>query len=498
MRDFDKVSDKAIRTRPVVWTIAGSDPSGGAGIQADLKTMNALGVHGCSVITALTAQNTLGVFRTEPVSDDMLLDQIKALRDDLPPAAVKIGMLCNARIVRLAAQYVKNTDALVVCDPLLASTGGREMLSEDGRHALVHEIFPLADIITPNLPEAETLLGRAIESPEDIECAAADLLTTGANSVLIKGGHRNQPLSRDYWTDGVSSVWLVSETKMTLNTHGTGCTLSSAAASFTALGYDLRDAVTLSKAYINQGMRRAEPLGKGRGPLFHGGLPDHPDDLPWAADSIESAVKRPAFPALDEGPIGLYPIVDTAEWVQRLAPYGLQYIQLRIKDPAGRDVAGEVRRAAETARAAGVKLIVNDYWKLAIEHEAYGVHLGQDDLDTADLDAIYGAGLRLGVSTHSYGEIARAWTVSPSYMAIGTVFESPSKSFAHHPLGVEAFRRMRKLVPAPVVAIGGITHDAAPELIAAGADGVAVISNITCATDLGGRMDQWRRSGMLA
>lgn len=479
------------RMRPIAWTIAGSDPGGGAGIQADLKTMNALGVHGCSVLTALTAQNTLGVFRVEPVATDLFQDQIKALADDLPPRVVKLGMLHNAELIRIAVQYLKPLQVPIVCDPLMTSSSGQHLLDDEGVRVLIEHLFPVVSLLTPNLPEAERLLKRKIVTSGDIERAAQDLRGFGPDSVLIKGGHRNQPLSQDYWTAGRQSFWLSSETRMTLNTHGTGCTLSSAVASCLALGYPAPDAAVLGKTYINQGLREARPLGKGRGPLVHGGWPHRAEDLPWLTDGFDPSGRRADFPALDEPHIGLYPVVDRAEWIDRLLPLGIRTIQLRIKDLAGKALEDQIKQAVCTAHRYGAFLFVNDHWQAAIQHDAYGVHLGQDDLDEQALTALFEAGLRLGISTHSATEIARASAWSPSYIAIGTVFQSPSKSFKVEPLGVEGFRRLRALTPGPVVAIGGITHRTAPSLLAAGADGLAVISDLTTAPDLPQRIREW-------
>lgn len=474
---------------PIVWTIAGSDSGGGAGIQADLKTFQGLGVHGCSVITSLTAQNTQRITRVEHVSPGMIAAQLFALQADLPPAAIKIGMLGGAGTVQAVADFLDTARTIVVCDPVMAATRGATLLDETAQNIFRDEILPRVDLLTPNLLEAERLLSRTIRTNEEVEQAVRDLLRKGPKSVLLKGGHREGPLSQDYWSNASSSAWLTSTRLDTEHTHGGGCTLSAATAAARALGLDELSAVTLAKAYTNQGLRGARQLGAGRNPLAHGGWPANPADLPWITDTAEPAATRLNFPR-EELPT-LYPIVDRADWVERLARLGVSLIQLRAKDLSGAALEAEIRRAVAIAREHGCRLYVNDHWKLALELNAHGVHLGQDDLPGADLAALQAAGIRLGLSTHNYGEIARAMQVIPSYLAIGTLFESPSKSFKHAALGLEAFRKMRPLVGVPVVAIGGITLERAPDVLAAGADSLAVISDIVRAPDVGARVAQW-------
>lgn len=476
---------------PLAWTIAGSDSGGGAGIQADLKTFQGLGVHGCSVITSLTAQNTLGVQRVEHVSPGMIEAQLLALARDLPPAAIKIGMLGGAGAVQSVADFLDTVKTFVVCDPVLAATRGGALLDEAAYNTFRDGILPRVDILTPNIPEAERLLSRRIASPEAVEAAARDLLKTGAKAILLKGGHSTGPLSSDYWTEGTTSGWLNSPRIATEHSHGGGCTLSAAIAAGRALGLDSLSAVTLAKAYTNQGLRGGGGIGSGRGPLAHEGWPRNPAFLPWITDHAPTSLERLTFPPEGPVPLPVYPIVDRARWLEVLLPAGIRLIQIRVKDLAGPELVRELSRAVELAKRFDAKLYINDHWQLALELGAYGVHIGQDDLPATDLVALQKAGLRLGMSTHNHGELARALQVIPSYIAIGTLFHSPSKTFSHKPLGLESFRRLRPLSPVPVVAIGGITLDRAPEVLAAGADGVAVISDLLAAPDPAAQARKW-------
>jgi hydroxymethylpyrimidine kinase/phosphomethylpyrimidine kinase/thiamine-phosphate diphosphorylase len=476
--------------KPITWTIAGSDSGGGAGIQADLKTINALGAMGCSVITALTAQNTLGITEIEFPSLSMLASQIAALKSDLPPAAVKIGMLGNAANIETVVQRLFPLNAYIVFDPVMISSTGRALFEPRAINALIFKLLPLVHLLTPNIGEAEILLGQKIESEADMETAALDLLELGVKSVLIKGGHLPGDHCRDFWTDGARKAWLTSPRRNVTHTHGTGCTLSSAIAACRALGYNELDAVIVAKAYVNQGLRKGASLGEGRGPLAHEGWPDSPDDLPWlGAPSRLQAMFD--FSSCGPEPIGFYPIVDRAAWLEKLLPVGVRTIQLRIKDMNGEALEKEIRDAVAFARRFNARLFINDHWKIALKREAYGVHLGQEDLCDADLRTLSEAGLRLGVSVRSYTEAARVANLRPSYTAIGSIFATASKDIDYKPVGVEEFVRLRRLIRGPVVAIGGITLEKKAELKYAEADGFAVISDLLRASDPVARAKQW-------
>lgn len=477
---------------PVVWTIAGTDPGGGAGIQGDLTTLLDLGAHGASVITAVIAQNTQGVQRVDFVTPDLVTAQLQALADDLPPAAIKIGMLGTGAAARAVAAALEKTPAFTVYDPVGRASGGQSLSDPSLWEVVRGELLPRISLLTPNLPETEGLLGRPVRSEADVEEAARELVERGARAVLLKGGHRAGAWCQDYWTDGRTGWWLTSPRQASAHTHGTGCTLSSAIAGLRAQGMTELDAVVLAKAYVNQGIRLGGGIGKGRGPLRRGGWPAQPGDLPWVTPTAEAGRGRPEFPPA--GPWGeVYPLADRAAWIARLLPLGVRTVQIRIKDLTGAAREREIRAAAEWCRQGGAHLFVNDDWRLAQRCGAYGVHLGQDDLADADPAELARSGLRLGISTHNEFEIARAAAWRPSYVALGTVFPSPSKSFRVAPLGVERFRRLRALVAGPVVAIGGLTVENAAPVIAAGAEAVAVISDLARAADLPARVAGWRR-----
>lgn len=261
------------RAPPIALTIAGSDSSGGAGIQADLKTFSALGVYGASVITALTAQNTLGVTAIHDVPDDFVAAQMDAVFSDLAVKAVKIGMLSRPGTIRtVAAGLVRHQARPVVLDPVMVAASGAKLLSDDAITTLITELLPRADLITPNLPEAAALL-RAPQATDEgqMQAQAERLMALGAKAVLMKGGHGSGDLSVDLLVTAGETSRFTAPRYATRNTHGTGCTLSSAIAARLALGDDLASAVGGAKLYITDAIAAADRLqiGSGHGPVHH-------------------------------------------------------------------------------------------------------------------------------------------------------------------------------------------------------------------------------------
>ena len=257
-------------TLPAALTIAGSDSSGGAGVQADLKTMLALGVYGMSAITALTAQNTTGVaaiFKSRP---DFLAAQLDSIFADIPPAALKTGMVFSADLIEVTAAKLKEYRAKnIVTDPVMVATSGARLLTEDAATALQEKLLPLATLITPNLPEAEALTGVEIHNKADMEKAARLLQEKSGTSVLCKGGHRFEDAD-DLLLFGEETIWLRARHIENPNTHGTGCTLSAAIAAYLAKGEKLPLAVRKAKDYITGALTAGLDLGHGSGPLHHG------------------------------------------------------------------------------------------------------------------------------------------------------------------------------------------------------------------------------------
>lgn len=263
----------ALTRVPNVLTIAGSDPSGGAGIQADLATFGALRCHGMSVITALTAQNTRGVAAIHVVPPDFVARQIDVIFGDIDVAAVKIGMLASAETVAtVSGRIATHRPLFVVLDPVLAASSGASLAGSGVAEAIVRDLFPLATLITPNLAEAAVLSGKEVAPGRDgMREAAALLQARGARAVLIKGGHGTGPTSDDLLLDGDRCRMFSARRLVTSNTHGTGCTLSSAIAAYLAHGHDLASAIAAAKSYLTGALETSATLqvGHGPGPLHH-------------------------------------------------------------------------------------------------------------------------------------------------------------------------------------------------------------------------------------
>ena len=250
-------------------TIAGSDSSGGAGIQADIKTMTANGVYAMSAITALTAQNTTGVTGIMEVTPSFLAEQLDCIFTDIFPDAVKTGMVSSSGLIETIAHKLRQYGAKnIVVDPVMVATSGARLISEEAISTLKNELLPLAAVITPNIPEAEVLTGMTITSPEEMEEAAREIFARYGCAVLCKGGHRVSD-ANDLLFDGREAVWFYGKRIDNPNTHGTGCTLSSAIASGLAKGYDLGISVQYAKNYISGALAAMLDLGKGSGPMNH-------------------------------------------------------------------------------------------------------------------------------------------------------------------------------------------------------------------------------------
>ncbi|MEB0261975.1 MULTISPECIES: bifunctional hydroxymethylpyrimidine kinase/phosphomethylpyrimidine kinase [unclassified Mucilaginibacter] len=258
---------------PVVLSIAGSDSGGGAGIQADLKTMSALGCFGTTAITAVTVQNTLGVSGIHPIPVDFVKAQIKAVMDDLKPSAIKVGMVHSAELaIGIAEALSHYPNVPVIFDPVMVATSGDRLLAVDTVETLKEHLFSIACLVTPNLDEAVILAGMEIKTIGDVKEAAVRIMRYGCNAVLIKGGHFKGPDLFDVYLNKDGNERIYRSTAVdTINTHGTGCSLSSAIASFIALGNDLNISISNSKKYIQQAIEQGKDVktGEGHGPLNH-------------------------------------------------------------------------------------------------------------------------------------------------------------------------------------------------------------------------------------
>lgn len=259
----------ATRRISTAMTIAGSDSGGGAGIQADLKTFAALGVYGTSTLTAITAQNTIGVTGVHEIPTDIIAAQIEAVITDIGADAVKTGMLASSAIVEVVARELKRHRVeVLVIDPVMVAKSGDPLLQKEAVEALHARLVPLAAVVTPNIPEAEVLTGMKITSPEDMRRAAEKIIQMGARGVVVKGGHLEGPAT-DLFYDGSRFQEFTAPRIDTQNTHGTGCTFASAIAAGLARGLSVIDSVAQAKEYVTEAIRHSFPVGQGHGPLNH-------------------------------------------------------------------------------------------------------------------------------------------------------------------------------------------------------------------------------------
>ena len=263
------------KSYPTVLSIAGSDSGGGAGIQADLKTFSSLGVYGATAITAITAQNTQGVHSQFALPPQMVYDQIIAVMEDIHPSVIKIGMLSNLQVATLVADALERYSIPIILDPVMVSSSGHRLLSVEAQEVLKERLLPMAQLVTPNIPEMEALSDMPLSTISDKYNAAKHLLSLGVQSVLLKGGHEEGEVKVDILyqksPQGIVTCSFSSDTLNTRNIHGTGCTLSSAIAAYMARGLTLKEAVSSAKIYITEAIKAGADIsvGKGYGPVNH-------------------------------------------------------------------------------------------------------------------------------------------------------------------------------------------------------------------------------------
>ncbi|TMH11582.1 MAG: thiamine phosphate synthase [Betaproteobacteria bacterium] len=464
-------------------TIAGHDPIDGAGITADLATWRAMGLQAASVVSALTVQNSQGLERVEAVDARLVRDALQAVLLDGEPAAIKVGMLGSAAVAREVTKFVVARGCPVVVDPVLAASNGR-VAHRDDAAAFLDALMPLlqrADVITPNLAEATALLGERVD---DALACAQRLRVLCRGAVVLKGGHADDSSQSVDWVVAAERSARLASERLAGASHGTGCVFSAVLAGMLAQGWDVFEAATEAKLRVHAGIAQGSAIGPGR-------LNTNPD-AKLASDHLptfhwipgDESLGAPMPFARTIGPLGFYPIVDSADWVERLLAWGVRTIQLRIKQGSlpEAELKAQLAAAVRAAREiAGAQLFVNDHWRDAIELGAYGVHLGQEDLANADLSAMNASGLRLGVSSHTPLEMARAHAVQPSYVALGPVYPTTLKAMRYAPLGLERLRDWtRRYQPRyPVVAIGGISLERAQAVRDSGVDSIAVVSAVT-------------------
>ncbi|WP_282110751.1 thiamine phosphate synthase [Shewanella algicola] len=507
-----------VSSRPIVWTIAGSDSGGGAGIQADLLTMNDLECHGCSVMSAITAQNSLCVNLVEPVSASMLLAQLDTLWSDLPAKVIKIGLIANQQQLGLIAEWLRRLQQqsqlpFVVLDPVLVASSG-DYLS-DSRI----DFSPLAgliSVITPNYHELYHLSASLLPACEpatqnhsqqhNMILAAQSLAEHFHCHVVAKGGDASWQQQRaiDVYVSkqvqGASTlydnqVFLLSSARVdTTHHHGSGCTLSSAIASFVAHDYVVHDAIVLAKAYVTNGLIHSRAVGNGPGVLARTGWPDNLLLMPQISgvNAQHSHNNVNPIKAPRVAPLGVYPVLDCLSQLTQVLAAGCKTVQFRAKlidedDPIQeQQLEADICEVIKIGKAFNAQIFINDHWQLAIKHHAFGVHLGQEDLACANIEAIQQAGLALGISSHSYFEALIAHQCSPTYIALGHIYPTTTKQMPSAPQGLAKLRRYVSLMAKhyPTVAIGGINLSRLADVANSGVAEVAVVRAISHASDV--------------
>lgn len=466
-----------------VWSLAGHDPFGGAGIQADLRVASALSVPLRTLITSFTAQNDQEFLSAEPYPLEWLKQQWIALNRAEKPKAVKIGLILGSNTIRFIADQI--FDCPLIYDPVLGSSSGKDLFAPGMIADLREFLWPKLSLLTPNLPEASRLVGFEIKTQNDVKRAAKQLREQGIRAVLIKGGHAEGDKLYDYFDDGVKSFYLEA-IRANGQFRGTGCTLSSAIACALAKGLELRDAVVFAHSYTQAAIHQAAERGDN-----HLAAVLNP---PVLSSLYYGEVKNFDFARMPRA-IGFYVVAPDSNWVKRLALAKVPTLQLRAKDLAGEDLNQAIDEAKAACDSSGSLFFLNDHWRLGMAKKTFGVHLGQEDLDelsSDDLESLAASGTRLGISTHSLEEAARAKGINPSYIALGPVFETSCKSMRFGPQGIPRVGDWVKSLPnIPVVAIGGLKLEHAKDVLAYGADGVAVISDVIGAADPESRVNDW-------
>ncbi|MDR3324010.1 MAG: thiamine phosphate synthase [Zoogloeaceae bacterium] len=460
---------------PPVLVFAASDPSCGAGIQADLLTLAALGCHPLTVLTALTVQDTAGVTSGHPVAASLVEAQARALLSDMPVAAVKVGVLGSAENARMVAKIVAEfPQTPLVLDPVLASGRGDAFVDADLLAVLREKLLPRATLITPNLPEAFRLLGEAV--PDDAALAHADLaaltadlaarlLALGPRYVLITGAHAPTPsvVNRLYGATGViyENRWQ----RLPESYHGSGCTLASAIAAHLAHEGKMDAAVDLAENYAWH-------------TLAHGYRPGQGQWIPNRLYEIHPCrlfLRQCGLYAILPDGLDTPTLIAVAEAVLQGGGRWLQYRAKTVDAKTRQTQAIALRRLRDFHDAC---LIINDDIKLARTVRANGVHLGRDDISVAEARHILGEDVFIGASCYDDFERAKAMvTEGADYVAFGAVYDSPTKPQAPR-APLDLFARAKAELAVPVCAIGGITLENAPPLIKAGADFLAIISDL--------------------
>lgn len=462
-----------------VLSIAGSDCSGGAGIQADLKTFSAHGVFGMSVIVSVVAENTSRVIDIQDITPDMIAKQIDAVFEDIEVDAVKIGMLSTPECMKaVAMKLLQYKPQNVVIDPVMYAKNGCPLMNPAAVSTLIDTVLPLADVLTPNIPEAEKIADMQISTVSDMEAAARKIYAMGCKAIVVKGGHHIGN-AVDVLFDGENFYHFETSRIDTKNTHGTGCTFSSAIASQLAKGKSVPLAVESAKAYVTMAIEHSLAIGKGCGPTHH------------FYELYQHGLSKEIGRCKMNFDYTLYLVTDRqlmscdslTEVVEQAILGGCTMIQLREKELPSLEFYNQAVAVKQVTERYHIPLIINDRIDIAMAVQATGVHIGQHDLPAAAVRKVIGENMLLGVSASSIAEAIQAQQDGADYLGVGAMFPTGTKTDADS-VSMEELQKIRTAVSLPIVVIGGINKGNAGRFKPMGIDGLAVVSAIIAQSDI--------------
>lgn len=450
-------------------TFSGFEANGFAGLLKDTYVASAFGLAASAISSCQTAQSPNSLKATVPTSLPVLSAQLESLA--VEPKVVKIGLVPNIEVARCMANFIAQLKEkpFIVLDPVDTSSSDGTAFSQESLATRIAPLLPHVSLLTPNSIELQQLISQNVLMQSE-----GGFIAPYPNlDILVKGGHQKTPeqtiTDKLFNSEGKPlAAW--QQTRVNGSARGTGCFLSTAIASCVALGYSIFDAITLANASLNKSLRTQQTCH---------GIPKATKYFPKVVRPNVVSENSTSFAELGRR-IGLYPVVDSAKWIERLAQTGITTIQLRLKNKTEVELKNEISRAIAIAKQHHLQLFINDYWQLAIELGAYGVHLGQEDLESADLKAIQEAGSRLGISTHGDFEFILAQQLKPSYLAVGAIYPTKTKDMTGQIQGTERLKRfVKRAGSTPVVAIGGINNETLNDVLCTGVDMVAVVSAVT-------------------
>ncbi len=506
---------QAHTAKPIIWSIAGNDSGGGAGLSADARAAAAFGVHLCPVVAAITAQNSQAITQVQPVAPALLDAQLAALADDMPPAVIKTGLLGSAENVRVVLRWFErlqrsNPQLQLVVDPVLAASTGKDLADDSLLQAYVHDLLPRTNVFTPNNHEAARL-ALLLEAPAQRDKAAAPHwphLADGQSVCITGGDTLNGAWALDWVQSPQATGWLALPRLAQAHSHGTGCTFATSVAAALALGFVAADAFVLAKMATSHALEHAYAAGNGAGPVqAQAGFAMQAQHMPymsWGRDlpavcDPQYAARMKRTPALA---CDVYVLVDSLARLEQALAAGAKLLQLRIKTPVAADaachsqLAQDITAAVALAKTAGADLFINDHSEQAMQAAASGLHLGQEDWQALSIEsrhALLSGAVKIGLSSHSLWELARARSIAPAYIACGPVWPTTTKDMPWLPQGLDNLSWWVHMAGCPVVGIGGVLdYEQAAQVARTGAHAVCLVRGL--GGDMQSALPPWRQA----